>query len=801
MAARLENTIYDFEGQAWTISIHDSSYASSAIPINITQANIQYQAESRERFAALIPSVANVSFQIDGATLESFVTDFIGAAEKRFQLVIKKGSSQFWIGNVVTDNVTKQDKEWPYIFNIQATDGLAALKDVDYNNAGADYTGRERIVEHVINALNKIGTDTLFSSAILSTAIHWYSADHAALTNDPIYNTRFDHRRYIKIDSSGVKTYYNSYEVLQSICEAFGARMFMTDGTFHMVSINDYEGANFKLYHYDNTATETSTTAAATYRKTDGTDIIRLFGGSYKFYPALRESIVRYTHYQAQSVIPPNALTASDYTGPEIDTSGGTAKLLMRLDYRFDVAYSDPNNFVPLRMVIDVKVKIGSYWLKRDATVDSSTGAVTYGEVEWSVTEAYFQIATPTATEDSYTFFGTVNDFITPPIPADGDIVVSADYNAVYSAAGSTITTFNTATVIFYNAYFEVVPEGTVEDRSNEFVYRTENDNTDNSKKYSVNVELGDAPSAVALGALQVYDGAAWDVSSGWGVNTLSGTEEIGQLLSQEIVKTQSFPVEIISATYNGHYSPLYAIYKGSEYYIPSAVNIDLIEAKASGQWFMVDSTGSATTDKTKDAPFEPESGGISYSTPRSPSTGKSQEDSTAVISPAIQQSLLYKAKVVGTASDITAGASVSSIGIDQIGEDDVIREDDVITVVDITTGQIQSFTVTSDVAATDSSISVSTQTADHDFREGSIVTTDATQTLKSRKQRFRQRFTGHTSTTCTITENGGTLPSAEYIDVVYNGQELDTADWSISGSDIILAFTPNGLIVVKFWA
>ena len=100
MATRLQQTIYDANSQDWTILIDDADFVGSATDIDITSAKIQWQASSSERFAPVMPSVADVSFRIDGAFLQTFVTDYIGAAEQRFKLVVYKGVDLFWVGNI-----------------------------------------------------------------------------------------------------------------------------------------------------------------------------------------------------------------------------------------------------------------------------------------------------------------------------------------------------------------------------------------------------------------------------------------------------------------------------------------------------------------------------------------------------------------------------------------------------------------------------------------------------------------------------------------------------------------------------
>lgn len=58
----------------------------------------------------------------------------------------------------------------------------------------------------------------------------------------------------------------------------------------------------------------------------------------------------------------------------------------------------------------------------------------------------------------------------------------------------------------------------------------------------------------------------------------------------------------------------------------------------------------------------------------------------------------------------------------------------------------------------------------------------------------YHQRFNAHASATLTITENGGIIPTnkAKY-KIFENGQLVSPTYFSISGSDIILTFTPDG--------
>lgn len=713
MATRLQQTIFDANQQDWTIFIDDADFSGSATDIDITAAKIQWQASSSERFAAVMPSVADVSFRIDGAFLQTFVTDYIAAAEQRFKLVVYKGVDLFWVGNIQTDNLRRQDKEWPYIFQIHATDGLAALKDIDYNDAGTAYIGLERCTEHVINALNKIGTASLFGTDFLKTGVRWFSADHTNTSLDPLHESRFNHRRFVKVDSSDNTTFSSCYDVLETICEAFGARIYLSDGSFYITQVNEYEGNTLVYYHYNSSKAASGSTTATAYQLTDGTDVIRLGGGAYQYYPALRQVDVVYKHLQAQSLIPPFAISNVDYTVGEIDSGSGTSPLLISFKVKYSIVKAIGEYFQPVRMGFRLKIRVGPNYLVRD----SRSFPVSYTTPEWQGSAGWYEIITPVITENNTSQFLTVQ-FLTPPVPADGTMIISGEYETTHTLSGPPYTP-SSQSISFYDCYIENVPSGFVESRSNQITYKTENDDTDNSKRISTEVELGDGPSFNALGALQVYDGSDWVKSSGWQVEGTAGTDEIGQLLAQEIIKTQSKPVEIIGSTYHGSITPKYTVVKDSIDHAVRQANIDLVAGITQGLFFECDSTGAAFTDKDAEPAFEIEEE-LSPITPINTPIEKNPQPE-AQTDPTLQTTFA-KRRVFTTDGAISEGDSVSSIQIAASGVDDLIKTGDSFDIIDAITGNSQTFVATADVAGTDTSISVTSDTADFDFSSGSII-------------------------------------------------------------------------------
>ena len=575
-----------------------------------------------------------------------------------------------------------------------------------------------------------------------------------------------------------------------------GARLVQTGGTYKLITVNQYEGANFGFFNYDTAEAENSTTAAATYRKTDFTDLERSFGGSYEYFQPLNAVTVNFTHFQAQSLIPSTAIDSIAYTGEDIDSASGTSKIMLRFEYKYKVSFTTPADFVPCVVLFYVQLKVGSNYLYREAIFNGPAG-YSYTDVSWESSASTYEIVTnPTRVNNQYDY-SQVGTILTPVIPADGELQISGTAIEVYDLNGQSISSMDAdPDVEFFNAYLEVVVEGTVESRSNVFKYGTTNNTSGNTERLVIDTQIGDGPSLNALGSLSVYDGSQWVASSGWEVDGTSGTDELGQVLAQEALYTQDKPVEIINATAFGTNTFLYALYKDSSDYAPLNATIDLIRAKTTGRWFEVDSTGAVIIDKTKEAPFEPEGEPLSPITPiiSSPQEPIFERDKKG--------SAINNGLIPTTTTDAltNAGGPITAIDINAIGQDDVIANGDVITIIDPITGLIDTFTVTADVGSADTSISVSSQTPAYDFNAGSVINISQEEILRKINTGGGGSFTSFS-----VSADGGAtedILDSENIDFIGNtgldvtrsGNDLTFA---LDFSELTLTGTPNGGYVV----
>lgn len=134
MATRFLAAFGSEKGGSYLVYIDDSDFAGSTTDFKVERLEITWQGETEERFSPIIGSRAKVSMIVNSATLETFVTDLIGAAEGRFTLKVGHdlfGSDPWtWNGFILPDLVAVEDTDLTvgYVFSVEAVDGIGSLR-------------------------------------------------------------------------------------------------------------------------------------------------------------------------------------------------------------------------------------------------------------------------------------------------------------------------------------------------------------------------------------------------------------------------------------------------------------------------------------------------------------------------------------------------------------------------------------------------------------------------------------------------------------------------------------------------
>jgi hypothetical protein len=797
MGKKFTSTTYSRDGVAQTIDIYDTSFSGSVTNFDIVADSLQmsWEADKQRPTASILTGTCTFQMVIDNSTLLAFINGLAAAAENKFRIVVSLAGSPYFVGVILSDQVEQVDRAYPFEFTIAAADGIARLKDVEYYDESTDppqpYTSRETIIEHLVKIIDKIGVSDLLGTDALTTSVQWFEANHSGTTIDPLDNTRFNHKTLIKYDSkTGEPEYTDTYRVLQTIAENWKARFCMAAGKYWFVQIDQYEDDSFSLFNYDASGTATTSSTGVSLATTLTN---KLFGGAFQFFPGLRRAEMEYIHRLSSNLISEADIQVGT-TVEDVDNSGNVQIFFQTIAQSVVTVLGEP-----AYIKYGIQFNLNGQYYVRTGTV-TTNGYVEYSEPEWSASVGYFEVFSQVIPPVAGTY-STEITILVPDIPASADLDIISQFTEYVALDGNIGGFTPPASTTFFDSYLEIAD---LSDRSNSKVYTADNANAGYSDKAKISSLIGDGPTGNAFGHLEVYDGVNWVVSSQWGEGTTAGTKEFHQLLVNQIVAGQTTPRKRFTGVWRGIVGPHEALTYNSQNNLPTELTINCGKDETQGRWFEVilseaDVAEASQKDffipKDKDAPISVGSGdtvsdpnGISDRNDRL-ERGDSDKSISIKIPPFV------------TDAGIDLGDTVTSIPVTEATENDIFIAGDKINVIDRLTGQTQTFTVTTDVEAGDTSIAVQSATATIDLSTGSYITLDAGELHgKLNRRWYRQTFADHTTATLTITENGGDLPEAASVHVYANGQRI--FGYTINGSDIELGYTPNGLtFVVEFFA
>lgn len=733
------------ESSVYVINIHDSSYSGDIIDFDVSADGVTevYDPEDKGRNQSIITSSTEVVMMVT-ASIETFITDVVNAAEGRFILEILKDSNKYWYGYILADQFTLQDlpNSIGRRLKIRATDGIARLKKIDYNNAGTAYSGKATFLAHLFNVLGKISFQSFYGSTedYLITYVDWWDQNHVySTTSDPYALSRFDHRALIGIDGGGEKIYNSAYDVLEQIVKAWNCKFFFSEGTYKLVQVNAYETNAatkvLKVYDKNQGVTTTSTSDLGIWNKSTGllsdyqSGVRDCFHnqGTYKYFSALRETQVEYEHFSTENLIPGEIWTqdtSQTATYNDIDFNNGLAQLLVTGTCETKVTFSDPTAFQIIAFLFQIQIRVGSYYLRRGYTFNG--GKYIYQSPEWTTTpSSVFFFSEYMNTFDTHRY-KSVDVPPSPPMQEGGQLDVTIIRVGAFNTNGEQVTTGFTAEYSFTNMSVQIFVQGNIQDQTNIEVFNATNDDgSTNSEKITVPLLVGDGPSLNTFGAIEVYDGSAWVASSGWRVGNSGSYVAFGQLLANEILSGQKYATERYLGTVTGDYMAHGRLRRYAGVTITNYVFIggshNLRKDSWKGEWYIADIDRTGLTIET---PREFNGSPSLKGTIRGNNTFQNIID---ILNNGNEQPIVTSdpsepgPTQIGIDGPLDGDTEIDSIPVDQIPTDGYVLEGDVVQI-QTPTGEVVDVIVNEDAEAGDTSISIVPITPGIDIPENSTV-------------------------------------------------------------------------------
>lgn len=430
MAARFQTTVYNEKGRKIVVAIKDKVFSGMTYNFDTIGLQLQYDSESsqgQERFTPIIGSRCSLALLINNNDLQTLLFDIGLAVEGRFTMQLTAYEddgttvSFKWYGYIVTDLVEFEDIPLSigYQAQISAIDGLGWLKTLDYKSAVGPYNGQDTVVQHILNCLNQLDfvQENLVANSlpVLHTIFNWHEntiAYNAA--SDYSLLTVIQHRAFYHKDTKSNYVYQSCYDVLKKICQTFGARLLFSGNQYWFVQVNEYSRtpATKRYFKYSALGVQSAGTFTADLTISNiqtnlpGSDLMRLSGGKWTYYPALKNVVIRYNHFAKQ-----NLLAGVEYnyatnttpvitTTPTLDASNPDARLSYTGILGFYAQALNPVNFEPFQFVFAVKVAsiINSFPLQNFESTNWTLGS------GWIIDNKILE-GTLIATEAFYTAF------------------------------------------------------------------------------------------------------------------------------------------------------------------------------------------------------------------------------------------------------------------------------------------------------------------------------------------------------------------------------------------------------------
>ena len=809
MAERLSCIFYNTNNVTYTISVYDEEYVGSVIDFRTDEQGfiIDYQGEEVKGKIPILTSRCEVGIYVENQDIQDFIDDLNTGYEGQFRVLIDTGGAERWVGIVLPDLVQYEDAPFEVkpLFRLVATDGIKRLQTIPYKDTSGPFAGEETIIEHLTKCISFIGTTDLITtnSWTMVTAVNWVPSSIAA--GNVLANTGFEHRALYQVDDKGNYKYQSVYRVLEQLCLRFDCQFRMVNGTYLFTQHNYHESATFAAYFYNASGTQIISGSLSMENTVSSNWTEKFAGGVYSFMPALNAVEVNYSHFGFGNIA--QGYTWNQSTQPTIPESptqyfmaNGSSFMLRSNFYYFIVISGDRPAFLKFGFTF----KVGTNYLQRDAGYNIG-GWIENSQEEITTSAEDYELIIPVdVTKDvpltytgNFAGYDTIPiAFTTIPFPTGGAVEFTIAYIGAYDVNGNLVSTgINNLEWSFSNVELDFLPGANTSDWSNTKRYTAFNATTGNTERKTVNLVIGQE---LGFGRLRIATGSGSQDGTDWGVGSSSAGKTIDQLLAEEIIRTRAVPIRKLNATIQMsltnihqtmvHNSDRWVFYKGK-----FVGNFDWVV----GEWYLLDTSGTTSGNISEDWVLEDDNpDGGNPVTPNLP-PGSAPDIGGCGCDP-VEVVALLDALFPRTNADIAAGATVTSIPIAARTAAGEWKAGQTITIVNQYTGQQQAFTVTADTAISDTSISVTSDTANFLLPSGSwIITSQEVQGAAGGSSAiYREEFPAHASATITVTENGGNLPTnAAAIRVYYdNGQIISPTYWSHSGSDITLTYTPDGV-------
>ena len=598
MALRYQTEINNFAGDYFRIDILDADFTGSVSDFRCTDFDIEVQNSNSQRWFSIWGSECVLDCASTASmNLDTLIDDIRDAAEERFQIVIYKKDSSGgtysleWLGMVLNDLSGGMDEAPVQNYTIVATDGLGALKGLDYKTDNTTPVGEITLGAVVLHCLKQLPTSSFWSNgdAFLQECVKYYEGEMPSTNGSVLSWTKVPGTAFFEIDKDGVYKWMSCYEVLSSVCLLMKSRIYFSDGIWKFYNIREWETqSSLTVWVWTYAGTVATSSASVSIRQTIDGSIsgARLSAQSFEYFPALRKISQVYAHETSRNLIQGITVdTAAGLQTVQTLTISNTSTLVFAGTLHVIASEVSPSGsssqvFIKLRMAI----KLGAYYLKRNVTNQIQNND--YANLTWENSINYIEYIAVF----NVNFLGGIYlavSFETPSLPTSAALQMNLEKVYIQDLQQN-----NKASVYNYSATFAALYVEYVDgDAENERTYEVFNNV---AAVFTAQEELseafyGDKINSMTQNHLKVWDGSAFvDSDSNWARGNTGGNKPLLQLGLEDMMAGQRTSILKRQGDFVGRFKLGSVLAIAGVYFLPLRVRFSALNAQYSGEWYEI---------------------------------------------------------------------------------------------------------------------------------------------------------------------------------------------------------------------
>lgn len=592
------------ENILYNVDIHDTS-GGGAYTIKVINVHIYTESETRDPQSTINSGRAEVTFAVEDAIHEAFISDLATAVTDRFYLHIDASSFTRFIGIITHEFVEWDDEPYPFAFTINAIDGVARMKDIDYvddsGNPYEDDTNENFLpaLDQVFYCFEKLNLDTIYPTLFhnrehIYMICNWYATNMANTSDNPLSMLYINTDLFYDIDNDGEKIPKKCFYVLETVLRGMGMRINYAGGAWVLEQLSERNpGANtWYVYGIDGTDYGTkSINWNSVISQEDTAKGKPKYKGTFGILPALRQVKVIYEYDLFGTAIEPDTEFGfgGEYTGGgnqkfcyEIPSGGVLRsvhffqKITAGIDIRFRVHFQlmvktaftgAEEDFIPHRFLFRIYLAVSGAGSKNYAyrrLITSPQLDPVYGAAEWV---AWGGIISQEINQGGWDYMSSVlhydgsdspgkyfdvgfetipwvdqaTESFLPYICVELIDVVS-EFGAGALGAGYTHEWAISDLKVILAETQDHKAKATK--KKQDFTSRV---NAGGRGEKTINTRISDKGNVI-----KVWDGSELKTPGGWGVGA-GGSKELGQLLADETHKLRGEPIKTRQGVFIGN--------------------------------------------------------------------------------------------------------------------------------------------------------------------------------------------------------------------------------------------------------